>query len=153
MVFRRPGKFRWTYKAPYEQEIISDGQTLWIFDIDLDQVTLRNVDEELQHSPIAILNQPARIAELYQVEILDSRVNRLQFKLLPTHQEAMFRSVTLVFSGEKLTGMNILDNFDQYNNLAFRNIELNTEPDNRQFQFTPPEGVDIINATVPSHRQ
>ncbi len=147
MVFQRPGKFRWIYETPYEQEIISDGKTLWVFDIDLDQVTIRPASEGLDRSPITILDEPDEIANLYNVEILEERSNEIEIKLVPNYDGAAFKYVILIFSAKKLVAMEIFDNFDQFNSLSFHNVEMNTELDMRQFNFVPPKGVDVIDAT------
>lgn len=151
MVFKRPGQFRWIYETPYEQEIISDGKTLWVYDIDLDQVTIRPASDGLDRSPITILDEPDEIPKLYTVEILEERSNEIDIKLVPTYEGAAFKYVILIFSARKLVAMEIFDNFDQFNSLSFHNVEMNTEIDIAQFNFVPPKGVDVIDATKQSN--
>lgn len=144
VVFQRPGKFRWVYESPYQQEIVSDGATLWIFDKDLEQVTIRPIGEDPVHSPLSILDNPADIERLYHVELLGA--DGRQIKLTPVYENPGFKYVVLIFADNALRGMEIYDNFDQYNRLTFHNIETNIAPDQAQFHFTPPDNVDIINA-------
>lgn len=151
MMFKRPGKFRWIYETPYEQEIISDGNTLWVYDIDLEQVTLRPATEGLDRSPITILDEPGTISELYHVDIIEQNGEDIEIKLVPSYEGAAFQYVILIFSAHQLTAMEIFDNFDQFNSLSFHNIELNTGLDDAQFNFVPPEGIDIIHAAEQSH--
>jgi len=147
MSFMRPGKFRWVYEQPYEQEIISDGETLWIYDKDLEQVSIRPVSKGLNRTPIMLLDDPANISQEFNVESLSDVLDKAIFRLTPKHEDAGFQSVTLVFEGEVLIGMNIYDNFDQTSNLSFRDIQRNRELADMEFHFEPPEGVDVIHAS------
>ncbi len=148
MVFKYPGKFRWVYETPYEQEIISDGKTLWVFDKDLEQVTIRSADDDgLTGSPLTILDRPDSIAELYTVELLFEQAGEQKIRLTPKYKDAGFQSVVLAFADKKLVAMEIRDNFDQHSRLSFHNIRINLNPDEARFSFTPPADVDVIDAT------
>ncbi len=147
MAFKRPGKFRWIYETPYEQEIVSDGRTLWVFDRDLEQVTIRPADDRLARSPLTILDNPDSILELYAVELLPGATGEQKIKLIPKDNNAGFKYTVLTFSGKKPVAIEFYDNFDQHNSLSFHNIEMNSNLDEAQFNFVPPVGVDVINTT------
>ncbi len=147
MIFKRPGKFRWIYEAPYEQEIVSDGETLWVFDRDLEQVTIHPIDRESVRSPLTIFDNPASIPALYEVELLAGKAGERPVKLIPKYSDAGFKYVVLIFSGQKPVAMEIFDNFEQQNSLSFHNIKMNFNPDEAQFNFILPAGIDVIHAT------
>jgi len=147
MSFMRPGKFRWVYEQPYEQEIVSDGKTLWIYDKDLEQVSIRPVSEGLNRTPIMLLDDPANISQEFNIESLSDAPDDAVFRLTPKQEDAGFQSVTLIFHGSVLVGMNIHDNFDQTSNLSFYNVTQNQKLADVVFHFEPPEGVDVIHAS------
>lgn len=146
MIFKRPGKFRWIYETPYEQEIISDGKTLWVFDKDLEQVTIRPVDDGSARSPLTIFNDPASIPAFYEVESLSGTTGERPFKLTPKYNDAGFKYVVLTFADKKPITMEIYDNFEQHSSFSFHNIDMNPNPDETQFSFVPPADVDVIRA-------
>lgn len=147
MSFKRPGKFVWSYREPYEQDIISDGEQIWIYDKDLEQVTIRPVGDELTQTPIKILDNPANINEHYKIELLSENGDEVEIQLTPLNEDAGFKYVILIFNEKGLTGMDIFDSFDHYNSLTFDNIDRQTQLDDELFAFVTPAGVDVINAT------
>lgn len=151
MSFARPGKFRWVYQQPYEQEIISDGKTLWVYDKDLEQVSIRTVNEDLNKTPIMLLDDPASIGLEFNIELLSDTGSEAVFHLTPKHEEVGFQSVTLIFSDNMLAGMTIYDSFDQTSHLTFHHIQHSRQLADTVFHFDPPEGVDVIRASEQPH--
>jgi outer membrane lipoprotein carrier protein len=147
MSFMRPGYFSWNYDQPYEQQIISDGKQIWIYDMDLEQVTIRTIENELSQTPISILDNPDSIDENYTVELLSEREDEVEIQLTPKNEDAGFNYVILVLNDSGLAGMEIYDRFDYYNSLTFENIDLQARLDASQFTFETPEGVDVIHAS------
>jgi len=147
MSFKRPGKFTWSYREPYEQEIISNGEQLWIYDKDLEQVTVRPVGKQFSQTPINILDDPATIIEQYEIELLSERDSEVEIQLTPRNKELGFNYVILIFNDSGLVGMEIYDAFDHYNSLTFENIDLQASLSDRSFAFETPEGVDVIHAS------
>ena len=147
MSFKRPGKFIWSYQEPYEQEIISDGEQLWIYDKDLEQVTIRQTGDRLTQTPITILDNPASIHSDYKIELLSERDDEVEIQLTPLDEEAAFNYVILIFNEKGLIGMEIYDSFDHYNSLTFNNIDLHASLDDSLFDFETPDGADVIHAT------
>lgn len=146
MSFKRPGKFHWSYQQPYEQEIISDGETLWIYDKDLEQVSIRPAKQGLENTPIMLLDDPANISKAFNIELLSDTGSNEEIRLTPKQEDAGFQYVTLIFDESVLVGMKIHDNFDQYSHLSFYDIEYNQTLADSIFHFEPPEGVDVIRA-------
>jgi outer membrane lipoprotein carrier protein len=144
--FKRPGKFIWSYEEPYEQEIISDGESLWVFDKDLEQVTVRPAAGQATQTPLQILDDPDSVEEHYHIELLTEREDIVEIQLTPLAEDIGFKYVILIFDDNGLAGMEIYDSFDHYNSLTFDNIKLNASLDNDLFSFITPEGVDVIHA-------
>jgi outer membrane lipoprotein carrier protein len=145
--FVRPGKFIWSYHEPYEQDIISDGQTIWVFDKDLEQVTVRPAAGQATRTPLQILDDPASVDQHYRIELLTEREDVVEIQLTPLAADTGFRYVILIFDARGLAGMEIYDSFDHYNSLTFTDINLDARLDNDLFSFVTPEGVDVIHAS------
>ncbi|TNF97937.1 MAG: outer membrane lipoprotein chaperone LolA [Gammaproteobacteria bacterium] len=146
MAFRRPGSFHWAYEDPYEQLIVSDGMTLWIYDKDLEQVTVRPVGQKLDKTPIMLLDAPDKLSDDYALEVILETGDEVEISLIPKGEEPGFKRVILHFSNSILVGMEIQDNFDHLNRLFFSDVKQNAMLDDDFFNFVPPDGVDVIRA-------
>ncbi len=145
MQFSRPGKFRWDYQKPYEQVIVGDGVKLWIYDKDLNQVTVRKLDQALGASPAALL---AGSNELERDFILtnsgtDNGVDWLD--AVPKSKDTAFERVRFGFGKAGLQAMELRDAFGQITVITFADIERNPHISPEVFRFTPPKGVDVIS--------
>jgi outer membrane lipoprotein carrier protein len=143
MSLLRPGRFRWEYRVP-EQLIVSDGKTIWHYDIELEQVTIRGVGETLAGTPAQLLAGQGDLDEDFS--ITDAGVEKgLQWNLLtPRRTDADFREVRLGFADRELRRMQLLDRLGQTTELEFLQIERNPRLDAAQFSFVPPPGVDVV---------
>ena len=140
----RPGKFRWIYQKPYEQWIIGDGKRLWVYDRELAQVTLRQLDDALGSSPAALLAGKNEIERDYQLRNL-GRADGLEWlEAVPKTAESGFRHFRMGFRAGNLISMVLTDNFGQTTSLSFSNIKKNPAIEAGEFLFTPPKGVDVI---------
>lgn len=146
LYLQRPGKFNWEYNKPYSQRIITDGQTLWIYDEDLEQVTIRSMKAGLQATPAAILGGSADVDELYRIVDLGKLEGYDWVRLESLDEDSQYSDVRLGFDGNKLGMMILSDNLDQTTRIDFNDVELNPDINAARFEFTPPEGVDIIDA-------
>ncbi len=145
----RPGKFRWDYVKPYEQSIIADGKKIWIYDKDLEQVTVRDMNEILADSPALLLSNEVEISEEFVVNKLPatSGKERLEWFLLkPKEQDKQYADIRLAFDNANLKVMELRDNFGQLTRIIFSDQKRNQKLDQSLFNFTPPEGVDVLNA-------
>ena len=155
LYMQRPGKFRWDYKAPYEQHIVADGNKLWIYDVDLEQVVVKPLDLVLGNTPAVLLSGDASITEKFVVTTVSEMQSGLDVKtgklalleLRPKDKEANFEKITLAFAGDNLQMMELKDAFGQLTRLTFSNLQRNPILDSKLFEFTPPAGVDVINET------
>lgn len=145
MQFSRPGKFRWDYQKPYEQVIVGDGAKLWIYDKDLNQVTVRKLDRALGASPAALL---AGSNELERDYVLTNSGNDNGLDWLdavPKNRDTAFERVRLGFGKAGLQAMELRDAFGQVTVITFADMERNPRIPAEVFRFTPPKGVDVIS--------
>lgn len=145
MQFSRPGKFRWDYVKPYEQIIVGDGAKLWIYDKDLNQVTVRKLDRALGASPAALL---AGSNELERDYVLTNSGNDNGLDWLdavPKNRDTAFERVRLGFGKAGLQAMELRDAFGQVTVITFADMERNPRIPAEVFRFTPPKGVDVIS--------
>lgn len=145
MSFSRPGKFRWEYQKPYEQLIVGDGERLWIYDKDLNQVTVRKLDRALGASPAALLAGSNEIDKNYVVTNAGSRDGLDWLEAVPRTQDTAFERVRLGFGKNGLEAMELRDQFGQMTVIRFADLERNPKLSTELFKFTPPQGADIIS--------
>ena len=144
MAFSRPGKFRWTYDKPYEQLIVGDGVKLWIYDKDLNQVTVRKLDEALGSSPAALLAGNNEIEKFFDLSESGSRDGLNWLEASPKSKDTMFAAVRMGFAGNTLKQMELKDSFGQTTVIRFDKLERNPKLPADQFKFAPPKGADVI---------
>lgn len=142
---QRPGKFNWTYVEPYSQSIISDGETLWIYDADLAQATVKDASHSLGDSPASILDGSGDIDAHYVVLNTGAQDGVEWLELTPRDADSDYATIRLGFSGGELTGMVLFDNLGQKTVITFRDIIRNQELDPARFTFAPPPGLDVID--------
>ncbi len=143
-VLQRPGKFRWDYRAPYPQLIVADGRKLWIYDPDLEQVTVKQLDSVLGGTPAQLLSG-ARFPQQDFIVTSKGQHNGLDWiELVPKASEKDFEKVQLGFNQRDLRMMSITDNFGNTTHLKFNNLQRNPSIEAREFVFTPPKGVDVV---------
>jgi len=140
----RPGKFHWEYQQPTPQEIISDGKSLWIYDIELEQVTVKPLDEVLGTSPAAILMQHRDLSKDYQIVEKPTREDLEWVLLTPLNKNGDFTQIFIGLNAKGVEAMDLHDQFGQTTKIRFQQSQFNTSIDGENFEFTPPAGVDVI---------
>ena len=145
MQFARPGKFRWEYDKPYEQVIVSDGSRVWLYDKDLNQVTVRKYDRALGSSPAALLAGSNEIEKSYRFVSQGSRDGLDWLEAVPRTQDTAFERIRLGFGKAGLEAMELRDQFGQITVIKFSTIERNVKLSPETFRFTPPLGADVIS--------
>ena len=141
----RPGRFRFDYTEP-PQLIVGDGTKVWIYDPDLAQVTVRGVDAALGSTPAALLTTDRPVAEQFRVESLDAGAGFEAFALEPRAEDASFTRIRLAFAGGELRRMELVDQFGQTSLITFTDIRRQPAIPPGAFTFTPPAGVDVVEA-------
>jgi outer membrane lipoprotein carrier protein len=144
MLLSRPGRFRWDYTKPYQQLIVANGKKVWLYDVDLEQVTVKKFDAAMGATPALLLSSDANIEDNFTVRDLGIEKDIAWVELTPKNKESGFEKLVLGFAEDNLTHMELRDSFGQLTRLYFTNIERNPELDPAQFDFVPPQGVDVI---------
>ncbi len=145
--FQRPNRFRFIYRKPFPQTIVADGQTLWLHDPDLNQVTARRQAQALGSTPAALIATASDLAALRQEFELATAPDRdgLQWvQATPRAREGVLRSVRIGFRGGELAALEIQDSLGQQSALRFGRMEINPALPTESFQFKPPPGADVL---------
>lgn len=145
--FSRPGKFKFFYKKPFEQTLVADGQTLWLFDVDLNQVTARKQAQALGSTPAALIASATDIKALQADFVLTDAPERdgLQWvQASPKNKDSGLQAVRIGFRAQDLAALEILDGFGQLSNMRFSAMQANVALDATTFVFKPPAGADVI---------
>lgn len=146
LILSRPDKFILEYTSPAEQKYISNGKTIWIYDVELEQVSIKNLDEGIGDSPALLLSSNKNIYQQYAVsDVKPERSDGLSWvQLQAKSPEMTFEKVLLAFKNNILMTMIMHDSFGQITELKFSAIKVNKPFANRRFNFTIPENVDVI---------
>lgn len=145
MQFVRPGKFRWAYRKPYEQLIVGDGKRFWLYDVDLNQVTVKKLDEALGSSPAALLSGSNEIERGFTLTDAGSRDRLTWLSAQPKSPDTSFESIRMGFDARAvLTVMELYDAFGHVTLLQFSNLKRNPALSPQLFQFEPPQGADVL---------
>ena len=143
MALERPGKFRWEVTKPFSQLIITRGSRLWIFDSDLDQVTVRSLSKEAGETPALLLSDRSiRLTNDFYVTVKGS-----WFLLQPKKADAMFASIEMNFVNNEIREMILKDHLGQTTHIQFLHVTLNKPLSSSLFVFHIPPHVDVIDET------
>lgn len=144
VIFLKPNFFRWTYQVPSENEIISDGEFLYLYDPDLKQVIESRLDGQLNMSP-AMLLVSENIHQFFNTRLLNNSQNIMEFVAQPKNDEsAFFKQVIFIFNNNQLNIMKVLDNFDNLTTIKFHKIIQNKDINEAKFLFNYPDDIDVI---------
>ena len=141
---KRPGLFRWHTDAPQEQLLVSNGQKVWLFDPDLNQVTIQTLDQRLTHTPALLLSgDVSKIGENFTIEFKEAG-DVVDFILRPKARDTLFDTLRLSFRGGLINDMQLIDSVGQRTNILFMGVQLNQPLAAERFTFEIPAGVDVI---------
>ena len=143
-VLLRPGRFRWTYAKPVDQLIVGDGQRVWIYDRDLNQVTVRRLSKALGSTPAALLAGSSDVEKAFELAEAGQRDGLEWLEAKPKDREAGFERIRMGFDVAGVRAMELTDNFGQTTVLRFSNLARNPKVDLEEFRFTPPKGADVL---------
>ncbi|HPV43893.1 MAG TPA: outer membrane lipoprotein chaperone LolA [Methylotenera sp.] len=144
MQLQRPNKFRWDYKKPYEQQIVSDGKQVFLFDTELQQVTIRELSKTLGSSPAAMLAGGEDVEKSFTLKNATRKDGLTWVLALPKDKDSGFDRVLLGFKSDKLRKMELYDSFNHITHITFNEVERNPVLQDSTFLFTPPKGVDVV---------
>ena len=144
-VFARPGKFIWTYVKPYEQLLQADGEQLYIFDKDLNQVTVKKLGDALGSSPAAILFGSNDLEKNFTLSEAPARADGLEWlNAVPKAKDSQFQQISIGLKNGTPAAMELRDSFGQTSVLAFSKFEKNPNLGAQQFKFVTPKGADVF---------
>ena len=145
--FLRPHHFRFVYKKPFEQIIVADGQTLWLYDADLNQVTARKQSQVLASTPAALVASAVDMKSLQADFTLNPQPESegLAWVLAtPKGRDNALQSIRIGFRQGELVVLEMVDTFGQRSHLRFNGLDTGIKLDAKIFQFKPPANADVI---------
>lgn len=144
---QRPGRFRWNYLAPFKQEIVADGAKIWIYDADLEQVTVKRMNGALAETPAMLLIGKKPLDAMFEIRAHAEQGGLAWVKLLPKTKDSGFEQLLLGFDTQDLRAMELIDSFGQTTRIRFEGVVMNKPLASALFNFTPPAGVDVVGET------
>ena len=146
----RPDRFRWDYQKPYLQTIVADGQRLWLYDSDLEQVTVRALEQGLGSTPAMLLSGSGKVGDAFASAAVQRQGDWTWYRLAPKQQGSDFEQVSLAFDRKgELAAMELRDKLGQTTVIEFGALRRNVVLDQRLFRFEPPPGADVIGRAGP----
>ena len=144
--FARPDRFRFSYTKPFEQQIVADGRKVWLYDLDLNQVTVRAMSQALGATPASLLAGGAMDKD-FELSNAPPKDGLDWVQATPRQKEgATVQTLRIGFRGKTLAALEIVDAFGQRSLLQFSAVELNPKLADETFRFVPPKGVDVIES-------
>jgi chaperone LolA len=142
--FSRPGKFKWHYFEPYEQLLVGDGDFLWVYDLDLMQVTRVSLDQALGSSPAALLYGSEDIDSYFGLEALSSDGNLLRVRVIPYEESGLFERIEIGLTASIVRNMTLYDYFGQKTVIEFGQFSIPSNFNDDEFEFEVPDNVDLV---------
>lgn len=146
LALQAPRQFRWQYADPYPQLIVADGDNVWIYDQDMEQVSVRSQSAEEAQSPLTVLIDRGQMDRDYVVSSAPERDGLQWLQLGSRASEPSFKSVLIGFDAKGPVRMLMIDLLDHRTEWRFSNWRKNPRLDSKLFRFTPPQGVDVVGA-------
>jgi len=140
----RPGRFRLQYTNPYEQVYVADGEKIWMYDKDLEQVTVKPQTDALGSTPAMLLSTAEPLQKNFTITELGAHEGFQWLELKPRAADSNFDFVRLAMEGDVLRAMEMVDGFGQTTRLFFESVRRNPQLPGDKFHFQPPPGVDVI---------
>jgi len=144
LALQRPGKFAWTYIEPFEQRIVGDGSELWVYDVELEQVTVKPMDAGISNAPIMILMKQSDVTQEFDVIEVGQRKFLYWVELKPQASDLEFSSIFIGLEDNNVRAMELQDRFGQSTQIVFENMRVGVVHNPATFKFVPPAGVDVF---------
>jgi len=141
---KRPGKFSWDYVVPYPQKIVSNGEKIWIYDTELEQVSIKKYDQILTGAPVILLDQYKDLDIDFIVRDKGLIEDQYWVILIPRTTENEFKKIAIGMTEQGLRTMKLQDGFEQTTIIEFQKLNANVKLDDAIFDFVPPEGTDVV---------
>jgi len=143
---QRPGKFRWEYHKPYTQQIVANGSTVWFYDADLAQVTIKPLERSIGSTPALLLSGEGALDRDFSIDEQGYDGDMVWIRLRPKAEDATFRYILVGMEGQQLAGMELSDHFGQLTRIFFSNLQRNVVVPPERFELKLPPGVDVFHA-------
>ena len=143
LALQRPGKFAWIYTDPFEQQIVADGRELWVYDVELDQVTVKPIDESISSAPIMLLMKETDVSAQFRISEVGQRKFLYWVELEPQAPDLEFTHIYIGLEDGTVRAMEMLGRFGQSTQIVFENLRVGVVHDPKTFRFEPPPGVDV----------
>jgi outer membrane lipoprotein carrier protein len=140
----RPNKFRWDYEKPYKQRIVADGERLWVYDVGLQQVSVRALSGGLGDTPAMLLAGRGRLEDNFTIKPLSAQNDIEWVQLSPRRKDSGYEDIRIGFAQGKLRVLEMVDGFGQVTRVTFQSSRENPRIEPNRFSFTPPDGVDVV---------
>lgn len=141
----KPGRFYWETQSPFPEVLVSDGETLWLYDPDLEQVTIQKLDQRMAHTPALILSgETATLSYDFDISLQQKSDDEAVFTLKPLAGDSLFEQMTLYFKQGQLAWLELEDSLGQQTRVELINPRYNQPLDPAGFDFVIPENVDVI---------
>jgi outer membrane lipoprotein carrier protein len=141
---QRPNRFRWNYDVPFEQQIVGDGKKIWVYDVELQQVTVRNLTGGLGNTPATLLAGRGTLDDDFKVKALGAQGKLQWLQLIPKTNDGGFEDIRVGFENGKIRMLEMIDGFGQTTRIALKDVAENIKINPQNFEFNPPAGVDIV---------
>jgi outer membrane lipoprotein carrier protein len=140
----RPNKFRWDYDKPYKQQIVADGKRLWVYDVGLQQATVRDLTGGLTDTPAMLLAGKGRLEDNFTIQSLDAQDKLTWVQLKPRRKDSGYDDIRIGFAQGKLRVIEMVDGFGHTTRVTLESPRENVHIESDRFNFKPPEGVDVV---------
>ena len=147
--FSRPGKFLWETKSPFRQTIVSDAKTLWIYDTDLNQVTVRRLKDSIDAGPATLLFGGENPETQYDLKLLKEESSLSWVRAIPKFKEAAITLIDIGFNGAGVPQqMHLTDRFGEKTMYTLENVQIPSKVKEKVYSFEIPSGVDVLEDTT-----
>lgn len=145
LYIKRPGRFRWDYRNPEQHQIVADGKNVWIYDVGLEQVTVKPISRALSAAPVGLLTRKQPVEQQFHVQELESATGNLDwFQLRPKRGGSDFTTLQLGLDRQGVREMILQDKFGQETSIHLHGSRLNSNIPPQKFRFVPPPHADVI---------
>jgi outer membrane lipoprotein carrier protein len=149
---QRPNRFRWNYDVPFEQQIVGDGKKIWVYDVELQQVTVRQLTGGLGNTPAILLAGRGTLDDDFTVKALGVQGKLQWLQLIPKVNDGGFEDIRVGFEKGKIRMLEMIDGFGQTTRIALRDAAENVKINPKKFEFDPPPGVDVVQQRAAPRR-
>lgn len=141
---QKPGKFRWNYREPFHQEVVTSGGKVWFYDADLEQVTIKKVDAAIGSTPALLLTGEISVMDNFTLQNQGENEGLSWVRLVPKNEDSGFKHITVGLDEHGIAGMELADNFGHLTRIYFQDIQTGVKIDPTLFEFKAPAGVDVF---------